>query len=220
MFKIELNQELLKYCVEHGVRENIILEQLRDATYKFSNRQMLITPDQGALMAMLARIMNATRFLEIGMFTGYSALWMALSMPQHSHITTLDINDKYLPLAQEYWEKAGVSENINPIIGKASETLQKMISNNTEYFDIAFIDANKSQYIEYYEMCLQLVRPGGIIIIDNVLMYGQILETEPRKNYVKILQKLNKLLKDDQRVDICLLPIGDGMTLAQKRSFN
>lgn len=218
MSKIELNTELLNYCVEHGVRENEILRQLRKATSELSNRQMLITPDQGALMAMIARIMNAKRYLEIGMFTGYSALWMALSMPKDAYIATLDINDKYLHLAQEYWTNADVADKITPLIGAATSSLEQMIADKTELFDIAFVDANKSQYIEYYEMCLQLVRPGGMIIIDNVLMYGQILEESPRKNYVKILQKLNKLLKDDNRVDICLLPIGDGMTLAQKRS--
>lgn len=218
MSKIELNTELLNYCVEHGVRENEILRQLRKATSELSNRQMLITPDQGALMAMIARIMNAKRYLEIGMFTGYSALWMALSMPKDAYIATLDINDKYLHLAQEYWTNADVADKITPLIGAATSSLEQMIAAKTELFDIAFVDANKSQYIEYYEMCLQLVRPGGMIIIDNVLMYGQILEESPRKNYVKILQKLNKLLKDDNRVDICLLPIGDGMTLAQKRS--
>lgn len=218
MSKIELNTELLNYCVEHGVRENEILRQLRKATSELSNRQMLITPDQGALMAMIARIMNAKRYLEIGMFTGYSALWMALSMPKDAYIATLDINDKYLHLAQEYWTNADVADKITPLIGAATSSLEQMIAAKTELFDIAFVDANKSQYIEYYEMCLQLVRPGGMIIIDNVLMYGQILEESPRKNYVRILQKLNKLLKDDNRVDICLLPIGDGMTLAQKRS--
>lgn len=218
MSKIELNTELLNYCVEHGVRENETLRQLRKATSELSNRQMLITPDQGALMAMIARIMNAKRYLEIGMFTGYSALWMALSMPKDAYIATLDINDKYLHLAQEYWTNADVADKITPLIGAATSSLEQMIAAKTELFDIAFVDANKSQYIEYYEMCLQLVRPGGMIIIDNVLMYGQILEESPRKNYVKILQKLNKLLKDDNRVDICLLPIGDGMTLAQKRS--
>lgn len=220
MVKSQLTDELHQYCIKHGVREHPILARLRHESEKFSNRQMLITPDQGALMAMIAQLMNAQSYLEIGTFTGYSTLWMALAMPKTAQIITIDLSDRHLAMAQEYWEEAQVANKVSTIIASAEQSLQQLCAEKSNYFDIALIDANKSQYIEYYELCLKLVRPGGLIIIDNVLMYAQVLEENPRKNYVKILQTLNQMLKDDPRIDLCLLPVGDGMTLARKRTID
>lgn len=220
MLKSQLTDELHQYCLTYGVREHPVLVKLRQESEKFSNKQMLISPDQGALMAMLAQLMNAQSYLEIGTFTGYSTLWMALAMPVDAQITTIDLSARHLDLAQTYWQEAQVSTKITPLIAPAEQSLQQLCGEKSNYFDIALIDANKSQYIEYYELCLNLVRPGGLIIIDNVLMYAQVLEDNPRKNYVKILQTLNRMLKDDSRIDLCLLPVGDGMTLARKRTNN
>lgn len=220
MVKSQLTDELHQYCLKYGVREHPILARLRHESEKLSNRQMLITPDQGALMAMIAQLMNAQSYLEIGTFTGYSTLWMALAMPKNAQITTLDLSARHLAMAQSYWDEAGVANKVSTIIAPAEQSLQQLCAEKSNYFDIALIDANKSQYIEYYELCLKLVRPGGLIIIDNVLMYAQVLEENPRKNYVKILQTLNQMLKDDSRIDLCLLPVGDGMTLARKRTIN
>lgn len=220
MVKSQLTDELHQYCIKHGVREHPILARLRHESEKFSNRQMLITPDQGALMAMVAQLMNAQSYLEIGTFTGYSTLWMALAMPENAQITTIDLSARHLSMAKAYWEEAHVANKVSTIIAPAEQSLQQLCAEKSNYFDIALIDANKSQYIEYYELCLKLVRPGGLIIIDNVLMYAQVLEENPRKNYVKILQTLNQMLKDDPRIDLCLLPVGDGMTLARKRTIN
>ena len=220
MLKSQLTDELHQYCLTYGVREHPTLVKLRQESEKLSNQQMLISPDQGALMAMLAQLINAQSYLEIGTFTGYSTLWMALAMPADAQITTIDLSARHLDLAQTYWQEAQVATKITPLIAPAEQSLRQLCGEESNYFDIALIDANKSQYIEYYELCLNLVRPGGLIIIDNVLMYAQVLEDNPRKNYVKILQTLNRLLKDDSRIHLCLLPVGDGMTLARKRTNN
>ncbi len=217
MTKTQLTSELYNYCLEKGVREHPELLKLRQATANLANKQMLITPDQGAFMALLAKLISAKKYLEIGLFTGYSALWMALAMPIDAKITALDISDEHLDLAKKHWQQANVEDKINVVIAPAEATLARLLYQEINSFDIALIDANKSSYIDYYEYCLKLVRPGGLIVIDNVLMYGGVLEANPVKNYIKVLQRLNDLIVNDDRVDICLLPIGDGMTLARKK---
>lgn len=218
MHKAVLAPDLYRYCLKYGVREHPALQELRLESSKLSNSQMLISPDQGAFMAQLARLISAKSYLEVGVFTGYSTLWMALAMPSNAKITALDISDEHLSLANAYWQRAGVAEKITAIIAPAADSLLSLQQAN-EVYDFAFIDANKSEYIDYYEACLRLVRPGGLIVIDNVLMYGQVLEESPRKNYVNTLKKLNDLIYHDERVDICMLAIGDGMTLARKKDI-
>lgn len=218
MHKAVLAPDLYRYCLKYGVREHPALQELRLESSKLSNSQMLISPDQGAFMAQLARLISAKNYLEVGVFTGYSTLWMALAMPSNAKITALDISDEHLSLANAYWQRAGVAEKITAIIAPAADSLFSLQQAN-EVYDFAFIDANKSEYIDYYEACLRLVRPGGLIVIDNVLMYGQVLEESPRKNYVNTLKKLNDLIYHDERVDICMLAIGDGMTLARKKDI-
>ncbi len=218
MQKAALTTDLYRYCLEHGVREHAILQELRLESAKLSNSQMLISPDQGAFMAQLARLMSAKKYLEIGVFTGYSTLWMALAMPNNAKITALDISGEHLQFANTFWQRAGVAEKITTITAPAAESLLSL-QQSSEVYDFAFIDANKSQYVDYYEACLRLVRPGGLIVVDNVLMYGQVLEETPRKNYIKTLQKLNDIIYHDKRVDICMLAIGDGMTLARKKDI-
>lgn len=218
MHKAVLAPDLYSYCLKYGVREHPALQELRLESSKLSNSQMLISPDQGAFMAQLARLISAKSYLEVGVFTGYSTLWMALAMPSNAKITALDISDEHLSLANAYWQRAGVAEKITAIIAPAADSLLSLQQAN-EVYDFAFIDANKSEYIGYYEACLRLVRPGGLIVIDNVLMYGQVLEESPRKNYVNTLKKLNDLIYHDERVDICMLAIGDGMTLARKKDI-
>ena len=218
MPKTIITDELYDYCLAKGIREHPALSKLRQVSQELSNGQMLISPDQGALIAMLARLMNAKKYLEIGLFTGYSSLWMALNMPTDGKITTLDINDEHLSLAINAWQEAGVADKIEPLIAPAKESLQQLITTN-QLYDIALIDANKSEYLDYYESCIKLVRPGGLIIIDNVLMYGGVLKTNPNKKYLQVLQQLNDLVKNDERVDIVLLTIGDGMTLARKKDL-
>lgn len=216
MQKGQFSEPLLEYCIAKGVREHPQLQLLRSKSELLTNKQMLITPEQGAFIAMLVRLMNAQNYLEIGVFTGYSTLWAALALPKNGKITALEINDAHLNLAKKHWQNAGVSDMIEPIIAPAQDSLSKLI-NDGRLYDIAFIDANKSDYINYYEACLKLVRQGGLIIIDNVLMYGLVLEEKATgKNYVQAIKQLNNHIKDDPRVEICMLPVGDGMTLAQR----
>lgn len=215
MLKTPISAEIYAYCHAKGVRESRELQELRRETSLLANAQMQIIPLQGATLAMLAQLVGAKKYLEIGMFTGYSALWVAQALPT-AEIITLDISDVHLPLAQKYWSQAGVATNIEVKIAPATTTLQQL-QNESQLFDMAFIDANKAEYLDYYELCLQLIRPGGLIVIDNVLMYGQVLETNPDKKYVRVLQQLNDLIANDPRVEICMLPIGDGFTLARKK---
>lgn len=215
MLKTPITAEIYAYCYAKGVRESRELQELRRETSLLANAQMQITPLQGATLAMLAQLVGAKKYLEIGMFTGYSALWVAQALPT-AEIITLDISDVHLPLAQKYWSQAGVAANIEVRIAPAVTTLQQL-HDQPQLFDMAFIDANKAEYLDYYELCLQLIRPGGLIVIDNVLMYGQVLEANPDKKYVRVLQQLNDLIANDPRVEICMLPIGDGFTLARKK---
>ncbi|MDD3266505.1 MAG: O-methyltransferase [Burkholderiales bacterium] len=216
MLKTPITPELIAYCESLGTRESDILASLRNETLKLSNSQMLITPIQGAFLKLLAQITNASKILEIGMFTGYSALWLASGLNEFGSLITLDISDKHLELANKHWVAANLQDKIKPIIAPAEETLKAFIDDNFK-FDIIFIDANKSQYIEYYESSLKILNDGGIIILDNVLMYGQVLAESPQKNFVKTLKQLNELIKNDNRVDMVMLPIGDGLTIARKR---
>lgn len=217
MLKTQLTPELYAYCLEKGVREHPELVNLRIETNRLTNCHMLITPDQGAVLAFLVKLIRAKKYIEIGVFTGYSTLWAALAMPKDAIITALDISDQHLGLARKYWKAAEVEYKINTIIAPAADTLADLALNAKNSYDMAFIDANKSEYIDYYEYCLSLVRPGGLIVMDNILMHGGVLEINSSKNYIKILQQLNDLVLNDTRVNMCLLPIGDGMTLVQKK---
>lgn len=216
MLKTIFDENSYAYCTRHGVREHPELINLRNETAKLPNCEMQITPDQGALMGMLARLIDAQSYLEIGVFTGYSTLWMALNLAENAKITALDVSSGYLGIANKYWQAAGIRHKIDFIEAPANNSLKLLIDQHIN-FDIAFIDANKSEYIDYYEYCLKLVRPGGLIMIDNILMHGEVLNKNTSINYIKTLQKLNILIKDDPRVDICIVPIGDGMTLARKK---
>lgn len=217
MPKTIITDELYQYCLDRGVREHPALVSLRQQTkVQLENSQMLISPEQGAFLAMLIRLMNVNSYLEVGVFTGYSALWAALALPETGKIVALDISDEHSALAESAWYAAKVRHKIEYIVAPAKESMQSFIAKG-ESFDLIFIDANKSQYLEYYELALQLVPSGGLIMIDNVFMYGQVLEDSSKKAYIKTLQKLNDLIKNDPRVDISMLPFGDGITLARKK---
>ncbi len=215
MSKTVLSEELYQYAVDFGVREHSVLIKLRNETAKLSNRQMQISVDQGQLMGLLAKMIGAKRYLELGVFTGYSSLSMALAMGTDGHVTALDLNNEYLKIAREFWSEANVEKQIRVIVGSAISSCAKLIA-NSEQFDIAFIDANKTDYPAYYEYCYQLVRVGGLILVDNVLFKGAVLEEKP-SNSALAIKKLNEIIKNDPRVDICMLPIADGLTIAYKK---
>lgn len=207
-----------EYAVAHGVREPEILSRLREETASHPRAQMQIPPEQGQLFDILIKISGARRALEIGVFTGYSSLATALALPEDGRLVACDISEDYTATARKYWKLAGVEHKIELRIGPAGETLDGLIANGgAGSFDFAFIDADKTAYSSYYERCLVLIRPGGLILLDNMLQHGQVLAENNQNPNVVAIRELNDLILKDQRVDSLLLPFGDGLTLARKR---
>ncbi|MGK7931549.1 MAG: class I SAM-dependent methyltransferase [Microcystaceae cyanobacterium] len=215
---INLNAQLYSYFQSVSVREPEILQALRQETGKHPMARMQISPEQGQFMAFLLTLMNAKKVLEIGVFTGYSSLVMALALPPEGQIIACDVDKETTAIAQQYWQKAGVSSKIKLTLAPALETLDQLIEqgeNNT--FDFVFIDADKSNYDNYYEKSLQLVRRGGLIAIDNVLWGGKVADPTVQDNRTQKIRQLNEKLYQDQRIFLSLVPIGDGLTLAVRR---
>jgi caffeoyl-CoA O-methyltransferase len=213
MRSVALTDKLYEYVIDTGVRETPVQKELRELTRKLPHGGMQIGPEQAALMQMLVRLMGARRCLEIGTFTGYSSLSVALALPEDGRIICCDTSEEWTAIARKHWKKAGVEKKIELHLGAALETLHKLGGE----FDFAFIDADKPNYDRYYERCLELIRPGGLIAIDNTLWSGEVLKARTRDADTLALQALNKKLAKDERVDIALVPIGDGLTLARKR---
>jgi caffeoyl-CoA O-methyltransferase len=176
---------------------------------------MQICPEQGALMANLIRLMSAKRTIEVGTFTGYSALAVALALPEDGQIIACDISEKWTAVGKKKWEQAGVAHKINLRLAPALDTLDALLADGQEgSFDFAFIDADKTNYPAYYEKCLKLVRKGGVIAIDNVLWGGSVINSERNDEDTKAIRKLNEFIANDNRVSVSMVPIGDGLTLA------
>ena len=218
-----MSRSLLPEAVERYValdmtRESDVQKRLRAETARLPQAGMQIGPDQGALLALLARTIGARRAIEIGTFTGYSALAVASALPADGKLVCCDKSEKWTAIAQRYWKAAGVAERIELRLGPALETLQGLAS---EYgpgsFDFAFIDADKTSYDAYYEACLSLLRAGGLIALDNMLWSGDVAKRTVRDADTKALRALNAKIRDDERVDSCLLTVGDGVMLARKR---
>jgi len=215
---LTIDDRLHDYVLMHN-REHPELAKLREATASHPRAAMQISPEQGALLQMLVKLLGARRTIEIGVFTGYSALATALALPDDGGILACDISDEYTQVGRPYWERAGVAGKIELVLQPAIQTLdQHLAVGEGARYDFAFIDADKSSYDAYYERCLALLRPGGLIAIDNVLWSGRVAQPADAADAdTAALQALNaKLLRDD-RVDLALLPIGDGLTLARKR---
>ena len=211
---LDLTDDLVAYVHRVGVREHPVLAALRDRTAPLPEHNMQIGPDQGAFMAMLVRIAGARRILEIGTFTGYSSTAMALALPPDGRITCLDVSREWTDIAREAWTDAGVADRVDLRLGPAVETLGTL---DADSFDMAFIDADKPSYDAYYEGCLRVVRPGGLIMLDNVLWSGRVAGPDDSDENTPILRALNEKIATDERVDHVLLPIGDGLTLARVR---
>jgi predicted O-methyltransferase YrrM len=208
---------LYQYFQETSLREPEILVQLRQETAKHPMATMQISPEQGQLMALLVQLMGAKKTLEIGVFTGYSTLAVALALPADGKVIACDIDKEYTAIARSFWHQAGVADKIDLHIAPAIETLDKLIEQGqANTFDFAFIDADKSNYDNYYERAIQLVRPGGLIAIDNVLWGGKVADRNIQDNRTKAIRDFNQKLHRDERVIISLVPIGDGLTLALK----
>ena len=215
---ILMDDQLLEYLRQNSVREPDVLRELREETQKLSNSGMQISPEQGQLMAMLVKLVNARKIVEIGTFTGYSSTVMALAMPEDSQLIAFDISEEYTRTARIFWKKAGVDQRVKLILGNAKESLKNFLqAGEQESVDLAFIDADKSSYAEYYECCLKLIRPGGLILVDNVLWSGQVADASNHDKDTEALRIFNAALSSDQRVDLCMVPIGDGLTIARKR---
>ena len=213
-----MDDQLLEYLRQNSVREPDVLQELREETQKLSNSGMQISPEQGQLMAMLVKLVNARKIVEIGTFTGYSSTVMALAMPEDSQLIAFDISEEYTRTARIFWKKAGVDQRVKLVLGNAKESLKNFLqAGEQESVDLAFIDADKSSYAEYYECCLKLIRPGGLILVDNVLWSGQVADASNHDKDTEALRIFNVALSSDQRVDLCMVPIGDGLTIARKR---
>jgi len=214
---IELNQSLRDYLINVSVKEPSVLKDLREETLKLDEFQMQISPEQGSFLSFLVKLINAKHTLDIGVFTGYSSLVVALQLPQNGYVTACDTNEEWTEIAQKYWKIAKVEDNIDLHIAPAVETLEKLISNGNEgLYDFSFIDADKINYQHYFEQSLVLVRKGGVIAIDNVLWGGRVLDNSDTEPATRAIREFNSKLYKDDRVAISMIPIGDGLTLAQK----
>lgn len=214
----KLTDELYEYLLSISLREPDLLRRLRDETGKLEDGRMQISPDQGQFMALLVELLGARNILELGAFTGYSALVMALALPDDGRVLTCDIKRERTEVAQKYWDESGVGHKINLHIGPASETLDMLLVNGqAEDFDFAFIDADKASLDLYYELCLKLVRPGGLIAVDNTLWHGKVIDPQVTDQDTEAIRAINAKLRVDQRVSLSVVPIGDGLALARKR---
>src|SRR4051794_36975390 len=214
---LNLDDTLYTYVLDHSLREHPAQTALREATKNHPYAGMQISPEQGQLMALLVRLIGARQAIEVGVFTGYSALTVALALPADGHLLACDISDEYTRVGRPYWEAAGVANKIELRLAPALSTLDgQLAAGAAGRYDFAFIDADKTGYDAYYERCLQLLRPGGLITIDNVLWNGSVAKPATDED-TAALQALNIKLHGDERIDLSLLPIGDGLTLARKR---
>ncbi len=216
---IGLDRKLNDYIVGAHPPEHPVLKRLRDRTATMPMAEMQIAPEQGQLLAFLVRLTGARRTLEIGTFTGYSALAVALALPEDGRIIACDVSEEWTSIARRHWQEAGVADKIALRLAPALETLQALETEGMAgHFDFAFIDARKSEYDGYYEACLKLVRPGGLITFDNMLQGGDVADRSNRGASVKAIRDLNAKIASDDRVDAVLLPVGDGMTLARRQA--
>jgi predicted O-methyltransferase YrrM len=214
---IRTTEELIDYVARVGAREHPALRRCREETGNMPNASMQIAPEQGAFLALLAKILDAQQTLEIGTFTGYSALSVALALPENGKVVALDVSREYTDRARDYWKEAGMERRIDLRLGPAMESLDRMIANREGPFDMAFIDADKSNYDAYYERALTLLRPGGIVALDNMLWGGAVADPAINDADTSALRALNTKIQADQRVDMALATIADGVMLARKR---
>lgn len=215
---LQVDEHLFRYVLEHSLREHPAQAALREATRTHPHAGMQIAPDQGQFMALLVKLMGAKRTIEIGTFTGYSALAVALALPADGRLLACDISDEYTRLGRPFWQQAGVADRIELVLGPALATLDaRLARGEAGRYDFAFIDADKANYDGYYERCLRLVRTGGLIAFDNTLWNGAVARPAAGDDDTRALQALNARLHHDERIDLALLTVGDGLTLARKR---
>jgi caffeoyl-CoA O-methyltransferase len=213
-----LSEPLARYYAGVAVREPPLFAELRRETAKLPQSNMQIAPEQGQLMAILVRLMQARRCIEVGVFTGYSSMAVADALPEGGELLACDVSEEWTALARSYWKKAGVDHKIRLVLAPARQTLDREIeAGRVGAYDFAFIDADKTSYLDYYERCLKLLRTGGLIAVDNTLWSGRVADPSVRDADTDALRAFNDFVGRDQRVDLCLVPIADGLTLLRKR---
>lgn len=211
------SDDLFAYVTDIGAREHPVLRRCREETARHPQSGMQIGPDQGAAMALLAQVTGTKCYLEIGTFTGYSALAVALALPDDGRVVCCDVSKEFTDIACRYWDEAGVAGKIDLRLGPAVETLDRMIAAGEAAFDFAFIDADKESYDAYYERALKLVRAGGVIALDNMLWSGKVADPAENDETTAAIRALNQKIHDDDRVDMAMLALGDGVMLARRR---
>jgi len=215
---ISLTDSLYGYLLEVSLREPDLLLRLREETAADPMARMQISPEQGQFMALLVRLMGARRCIEVGVFTGYSSLCVATALPADGRIVACDVSAHWTQMARRYWEAGGVAHKIDLRLAPAVETLESLLAaGGAGNYDFAFIDADKTNYVAYYERSLELLRPGGLVVVDNTLWSGRVADPEVADEDTVALRHFNEHLHRDARVDLSLLPMGDGLTLARKR---
>ena len=215
---LEISGDLWEYIRKVSLREPDVLRRLREETAPLPQAMMQISPEQGQLMGLLVRLLGARRTLEIGVFTGYSSTAVALALPPGGKIIACDVSEEWTAIARRYWREAGVAEKIDLRLRPALETLDALLAaSEAGAFDFAFIDADKSNYLDYYERCLRLLRPGGLIAVDNVLWHGAVIDAAKKDEDTRAIREFNRRLRRDERVWLSLLPVSDGLTLALKK---
>ncbi len=213
-----LSGPIYDYLLRASLREPEVLRRLREETATMPMALMQIAPEQGQFMALLIELIGAKRTLEIGVFTGYSSLWVALALPPDGQIVACDVNGEWTAVARRYWRDAGVADKIDLRLAPALETLDALLEAGAAgSFDFAFVDAKKTEYVEYYERVLELLRPGGLVAVDNVLWSGSVADPAKDDDDTTAIRAFNGKLRDDERVSLSLVPIADGLTLARKR---
>jgi caffeoyl-CoA O-methyltransferase len=216
--RLQITDEIHRYLVDHSVREPDVLARLRAATASLPQAGMQIGPEQGQLMALLAKLVGAKRCIEVGVFTGYSSLAVALALPEDGRILACDVSEQWTAIARRFWREAGVEHKIELKLQPAVRTLEELLAaGEAGRYDFAFVDADKPAYDSYYELLLKLLRPGGLMALDNTLWSGAVLDPNEREPNTVALRALNDKLHRDERIDLSLLPVGDGLTLARKR---
>ncbi|MGW1056265.1 O-methyltransferase [Streptomyces sp. NPDC002521] len=218
--QLDTGPDLLSYVRKVSLRDDPVLRELREDTAPLpGGRVMQVMAEEGQFLALLVGLVGARNVLEIGTYTGYSALCMARALPPGGRLVTCDITEKWPDIGRPYWERAGVADRIDVRIGPALDTLASLAAGEPGLggFDLAFVDADKANYVAYYEAALDLVRPGGLIVADNTLFFGRVIDADAQDPDTRAVRELNELLHGDARVEIALLPFADGITLVRKR---
>jgi caffeoyl-CoA O-methyltransferase len=215
---LNLDPSTYRYMLDVSLREPDLMQRLRDETATLNCANMQISPEQGQFMALLVALMGARRVIELGVFTGYSALAVALALPSDGRMVACDVNADWTARGRRYWREAGIEEKIDLRLAPALQTLDDLLAKGQAgSYDFAFVDADKGNYIEYYERLMQLLRPGGLIAVDNVLWDGAVADPGNTDTDTEAIRAFNEHLRTDTRISLSLVPIGDGLTLALKR---